>query len=104
MKKILLIVALSPILAFASPDMTREYCTSGESGQEVSACLKEMRNSKAERHFHSSDYQKNKLERCASVPDRALCEARVLEGTTSGEVKGGGTITELTVIEVPAVR
>jgi hypothetical protein len=83
--------------------MTKEYCTSGESGQEVSACLKEMRNSKGEKfpEMRRHDYRENALKRCADLADsdKALCEARFMHGNKSGSVKDGGTITELTVRE-----
>lgn len=88
--------------------MTKEYCTSGESGQEVSACLKEMRNSKGEKfpEMRRHDYRENAMKRCADFAesDKALCEARLRHGEKSGSVKEGGTITELTVREGRPMR
>lgn len=98
--KIFLSLPLSLLLmsnSFAHEPMTKEYCTSGESGQSVADCLKELRNSKKEKfdNFNSSSYKENKLHRCASVPDKTSCEDRILNGVTSGSVKDGGTITEI---------
>lgn len=90
--------------------MTKEYCKSGESGQDVNACLKEMKNTKGEKLRGVYDYKENVMKRCADFADndKSLCEDRLMHGNKSGSVKEGGTITELTLnqpslLDVPEI-
>jgi hypothetical protein len=84
----------------------------GEANQDRGSCLREEAAARAEMKQGKRDssgdsgafYQQNALARCGALPaaDRADCERRVRgEGTTSGNVSGGGIYREL-VTPVPA--
>ena len=81
----------------------RIHCHQGPPGADKSACLRRAVASwnQAKRHASATTderYQRNKLERCESLPDdlRTDCVARMHgEGTTTGSVAAGGIYREL---------
>ncbi|MDZ5458602.1 hypothetical protein [Azohydromonas lata] len=95
--------------ARATYERERAACTSGQSGQDRSTCLREAAAAYQEaRHARrgaaavSDDrYAQNALQRCQPLPaaDRAECERRIQSGATSGSVTGGGVLRELRSVE-----
>jgi len=114
-------VALSfaPLAWSAQADLTnakaryekeRAACLSGQTGQEMDACLREAgaalqeaRSGKLGAGANQS-YLRNALERCDPLPpaDAKDCRDRIMgQGSVSGSVEGGGLLREKTTI-VPA--
>jgi hypothetical protein len=97
--------------AKAQYDAERARCMSGTTGQDQASCLRSagaaydaIRGNRLQ--DANTTYDANAMARCSNLPssDRMDCEARVKgEGTTSGSVKAGGTITE-TVTPLPATK
>ena len=85
----------------------RAACVSGKSGQMLSACLKEVDAAAAEVRRGTIDGggaapAQNALKRCEplSGAERDACMARMQgQGTTSGAVKDGGILRQLTTTE-----
>jgi len=90
----------------------RAACMAGKSGEDQATCLREAgaaRQAALESKLHmrgedAAAYAQNALQRCSvftDAEDKLACEARVSGmGDTSGSVRQGGTITELTVTEI----
>jgi len=90
----------------------RAACMAGKSGEDQATCLREAGAARqaaleSKLHMHGEDagaYAQNALQRCSvfkDAEDKLACEARVSGmGDTSGSVRQGGTITELTVTEI----
>lgn len=97
----------------ASPSSTyrqeRARCLSGQSGQELTTCLKEAGAARdAVGHDRlarpDADYKRNAASRCAALSggDKQDCLERAKGGgTVSGSVKGGGMVRE-SVTVMPA--
>jgi hypothetical protein len=91
----------------------RARCLSGQSGEELSTCLREAGAAlQAARTGQLDDsgarYRRNALERCKPLPpqDAQDCRDRVLGGdgvSVSGSVKGGGLLRQKTTIETHVV-
>ncbi len=83
----------------------RSVCLSGQSNQDRATCLKEagavLQESKMRRMAEAeAPYQQNAKLRCNALPsdDRDACQRRINgEGTTTGNVRDGGILRELTV-------
>ena len=109
----------APLAWSAQADMTsakaryekdRAACLSGQTGQEMDACLREAgaalqeaRNGKLGAG-ESQSYLRNALERCDPLPpaDAKDCRDRIMgQGSVSGSIEGGGLLREKTTI-VPA--
>jgi len=96
--------------AKARYEQERSRCLSGQSGQDVSTCLREAGAAlQAARQGQLDDqdarYTRNALERCKPLPpdDAKDCRDRVLgQGAVSatGSVKGGGLLREKVTTEV----
>jgi hypothetical protein len=78
-------------------------CRSGQTGQEMSACLREAHASYAQARRGAldnagADYAANARQRCEALSggDKADCLARMAgHGTVSGSVESGGLLREL---------
>ncbi|CAN5710723.1 hypothetical protein BH11PSE12_BH11PSE12_32150 [soil metagenome] len=83
----------------------RTACLKGQSNQERATCLKEagavLQESKMRRMPEGdAPYQQNAKLRCNALPsdDRDACQRRINgEGTTTGSVRDGGIMRELTI-------
>lgn len=107
----ILFITTTAIAANLSTSTTSRYqaeraaCTSGQSSQDHATCLKEagaalMESKKGRLNGSTDTYDQNALNRCNSLPadDRDACQRRIKdEGVTSGSVKSGGILRELTV-------
>ncbi|HCE09161.1 MAG TPA: hypothetical protein DEQ40_11280 [Oxalobacteraceae bacterium] len=108
---LVLSVSLSAAAASDAPNANARYqadratCNSGQSNQDRATCLKEAGAALQEsRRGHLKDdpaaNQRNTSLRCDALPadERDACQRRMEgEGETSGSVRDGGLIRELTV-------
>ena len=87
-----------------------QACLSGRTQQDQATCLREARNAKADHRqgassSNSADYSANAALRCNGLTgeDKAACQARVTGyGSASGSVAGGGVLTSVETVVVPA--
>jgi hypothetical protein len=88
----------------------RAVCTSGQSNQERSTCLREASAAYAQMRKggmqdHDMEFAQNAQKRCQALPieDRGACLARMQgHGSSSGSVSGGGIYRELVTTQAPA--
>ena len=87
-------------------------CTTGRTQQDKQTCMKEVRNANQAKRAGQIDnagsqFEANALKRCNSLEgdDKASCVARVLGyGKPQGSVAGGGVVTEIETVVVPATQ
>jgi hypothetical protein len=87
-----------------------QACRSGQSQQDPETCLREARNTRADKNASqpegtASDFKGNAESRCEALggEDRAACQVRVLGyGSESGSVAGGGVLTSVETVVMPA--
>ena len=87
-----------------------QACMNGRSQQDQATCLREANNARAEKSNRTSpntksDFTANATSRCNVLTgeDKAACTARVLGyGSESGSVAGGGVMTKVETVVVPA--
>lgn len=87
-----------------------EACNNGTTQQSRETCMTEVRNANAAKRAGQVDnaggqFSANALMRCNVLQgeDKIACEARVLGyGNPQGSVAGGGVITEVETVVVPA--
>ncbi len=96
--------------AKAQYDAERARCMSGTTGQDQASCLRSAgaayESTKQGRLRNpNTDYTDNSLARCKSLPASRPCGLRVARrsaGTSSSDVKGGGSIKETVTTGIPA--
>jgi hypothetical protein len=87
-----------------------QACRSGQTQQDLETCLREARNARADKTAGAApgtpgNLQGNAVTRCEALSgeDKAACQARVLGyGAASGSVAGGGVLTSVETVVVPA--
>ena len=87
-----------------------QSCLNGQSQQDQATCLREASNARAEKSNRTpantnSDLNANATSRCNVLTgeDKAACTARVLGyGSDSGSVAGGGVLTKVETVVMPA--
>jgi hypothetical protein len=87
-----------------------QACRSGQTQQDTETCLREARNARADRSAGAASRSPenltgNAVARCEALSgeDKAACQVRVLGyGSTSGSVAGGGVLTSVETVVVPA--
>jgi hypothetical protein len=87
-----------------------QACRSGQSQQQPETCLREARNTRADKNASqpegtASDLEGNAESRCEALggEDRAACQVRVRGyGSESGSVAGGGVLTSVETVVMPA--
>jgi len=98
--------------AKARYEKERAACLSGQTGQEMDACLREAGAALQEARSGKLDaanqsYLRNALERCDPLPpaDAKDCRDRIMgQGSVSGSIEGGGLLREkTTIVPAPAV-
>ena len=85
-------------------------CNNGSTQQSRETCMTEVRNANAAKRAGKVDnagdqFKSNALMRCNALQgeDKTACEARVLGyGNPQGSVAGGGVITEVETVVLPA--
>ena len=81
-------------------------CMSGKTQQSQADCLKEARNSHADKQRgRLEDYAKNAAARCDVLKgeEQAACQARMMGyGNVDGSVAGGGLVREVETVTLPA--
>jgi len=85
-------------------------CNNGSTQQSRETCMREVRNANAEKRAGKIDnsggqFNANALMRCNALQgeDKIACEARVTGyGNPQGSVAGGGVITQVETVVVPA--
>ena len=85
-------------------------CNNGTTQQSRETCMTEVRNANAAKRAGKVDnagdqFKSNALMRCNALQgeDKTACEARVLGyGNPQGSVAGGGVITEVETVVLPA--
>jgi len=85
-------------------------CNNGRTQQSRETCMREVRNANSEKHAGKIDnsggqFNANALMRCNVLQgeDKIACEARVTGyGNPQGSVAGGGVITQVETVVVPA--
>ena len=88
-----------------------EACMNGTTQQSRETCMTEVRNANAARRVGKVDnaggqFEANALMRCNELrgDDKVACEARVTGyGSPRGSVAGGGVITQVETVVVPAI-
>ena len=87
-------------------------CKNGSTQQSRETCMTEVRNANAAKRAGKVDnaggqFKANALMRCNALKgeDKVACEARVAGlGTASGSVAGGGVVTQIESVVVPASK
>ena len=85
-------------------------CNNGKTQQDRTTCLTEVRNANAAKRAGQIDnsggqFSANALKRCDALTgeDRTACQVRISGyGNAQGSVAGGGVITEVETVVVPA--
>jgi hypothetical protein len=108
----LLLIGTAPVAMAATSQYEQDVarCRSGESGQDVQACLKEARAARAaagklgDTVASSDRYEQNSTARCLALPEPKRQNCMMLMRSPArvyGSVEGGGVMREM-VITVPA--
>ena len=87
-----------------------QACRSGRTQQDLETCLREARNARADKTAGAApgtpaNLKGNAVARCEALSgeDKAACQVRVLGyGSASGSVAGGGVLTSVETVVVPA--